>query len=160
MEDEPTPIRSDVVAPGRKPRSTKEQVMARRRRVFEQRIQGMSIQKIADKEGLSYWQIHQDLEAAARLVDVTKYLEHELHLDLQRLDQLFYAWFPAAIAGDADAARIALTIMDRRAKLLGLDAPKRVDVTAMIAVWAEKEGLELQDVLDVVGTLLPSPEVN
>lgn len=158
-DEEPVPIKQGLKV-GRKPRSTKALVMERRRRVWDLRMKGMSIQKIADQEGMTYWQIHQDLEAAARLVDVTKYLEHELHLDLQRLDQLFAAWFPSALALDADSAKIVMTIMDRRAKLLGLDAPKRIDIDMLIRTWAEKEGLDPDDVVDAVVTLLPTPENN
>jgi hypothetical protein len=43
-------------------------------------------------------------------------------LELLRLDQLQAAHYPAAMGGDAAAASRVLSIMDRRAKLLGLDA--------------------------------------
>ena len=43
-------------------------------------------------------------------------------LELLRLDQLQAAHYQAAMGGDAAAASRVLSIMDRRAKLLGLDA--------------------------------------
>jgi hypothetical protein len=43
-------------------------------------------------------------------------------LELLRLDQLQAAHYQAAMGGDAAAAARVLSIMDRRAKLLGLDA--------------------------------------
>jgi hypothetical protein len=43
-------------------------------------------------------------------------------LELLRLDQLQAAHYKAAMGGDAAAASRVLSIMDRRAKLLGLDA--------------------------------------
>ena len=43
-------------------------------------------------------------------------------LELLRLDQLQAAHYKAAMGGDAAAATRVLSIMDRRAKLLGLDA--------------------------------------
>ena len=43
-------------------------------------------------------------------------------LELLRLDQLQAAHYRAAMGGDAAAASRVLSIMDRRAKLLGLDA--------------------------------------
>jgi hypothetical protein len=43
-------------------------------------------------------------------------------LELLRLDQLQAAHYKAAMGGDAAAAARVLSIMDRRAKLLGLDA--------------------------------------
>lgn len=43
-------------------------------------------------------------------------------LELMRLDQLQSAHYKAAMSGDSTAAQRVLAIMDRRAKLLGLDA--------------------------------------
>jgi len=43
-------------------------------------------------------------------------------LELMRLDQLQSAHYKAAMTGDSTAAQRVLAIMDRRAKLLGLDA--------------------------------------
>jgi hypothetical protein len=43
-------------------------------------------------------------------------------LELLRLDQLQAAHYPAAMGGDAAAAARVLSIIDRRARLLGLDA--------------------------------------
>jgi hypothetical protein len=43
-------------------------------------------------------------------------------LELMRLDQLQSAHYKDAMKGDASAAQRVLAIMDRRAKLLGLDA--------------------------------------
>jgi hypothetical protein len=43
-------------------------------------------------------------------------------LELLRLDQLQAAHYKAAMGGDASAAARVLSIMDRRAKLLGLDS--------------------------------------
>ena len=47
-----------------------------------------------------------------------------------------------AIHGDVNSTRTVLTIMDRRAKLLGLDAPQRLDVTGWIREMAEAEGID------------------
>jgi hypothetical protein len=47
-------------------------------------------------------------------------------LELLRLDQLQAAHYKAAMGGDAAAASRVLSIMDRRAKLLGLDASAEV----------------------------------
>ncbi|MDP7720757.1 hypothetical protein [Mycobacterium sp. TY814] len=49
-------------------------------------------------------------------------------LEGQRLDAMQRAIWPKACSGDMDAIRTALSIMGRRAKLLGLDAPTRVAV--------------------------------
>jgi hypothetical protein len=45
-----------------------------------------------------------------------------------RLDRLQVAVWPAALRGEVKAATVVLRIMERRARLLGLDAPLRADV--------------------------------
>ncbi len=49
-------------------------------------------------------------------------------LEGQRLDAMQRAIWPQACSGDLDAIKTVLTIMARRAKLLGLDAPANVAV--------------------------------
>jgi hypothetical protein len=47
-------------------------------------------------------------------------------LEIQRLDTLFAAIYASATSGSLAAIDAALGIMDRRARLLGIDAPGRV----------------------------------
>ena len=47
-----------------------------------------------------------------------------------RLDTLQRAHWRAALAGDVKAAAVVLRVMDRRARLFGLDSPVQVEVTA------------------------------
>lgn len=49
---------------------------------------------------------------------------------LGQVDLLLQRTMRAAIGGDWEAARVAVRLLDRRAKLLGLDAPTRVAVTS------------------------------
>jgi hypothetical protein len=44
-------------------------------------------------------------------------------VELERLDELSRRYFRAACAGDSKSAELLLKISERRAKLLGLDAP-------------------------------------
>ena len=50
-------------------------------------------------------------------------------LEAERLDRMFLAIWPKAKGGDLAAIERALGIMNRRAKLLGLDAPTKVAPT-------------------------------
>lgn len=52
-----------------------------------------------------------------------------IDLEIQRLDQLYRLSFNAAVGGDLDAVGKCLSIMQRRAKLLGLDAPDKKEIT-------------------------------
>lgn len=51
-------------------------------------------------------------------------------VEFLKLDQLEAVWLPAAMAGDCKAAVVALKIMERRAKLFGLDAPTKYENTS------------------------------
>jgi hypothetical protein len=50
-----------------------------------------------------------------------------LPLEMERLDRLLLAWWQDAVTGSVAAAQLVLKIMERRAKLLGLDAPTKTD---------------------------------
>lgn len=50
-------------------------------------------------------------------------------LELQRLDALYMAMHPQAVKGNQGAVDRCLRIMERRAKLEGLDAPTKNEVT-------------------------------
>jgi hypothetical protein len=62
------------------------------------------------------------------------------------------------VAGDLDSFAATLKLMERRAKLLGLDAPKKFDVRAIIVQFAEDNGLDPEETVALVvgpGGLLP-----
>ena len=62
--------------------------------------------------------------------------------ELARLDRLMQTHWPAAVEGNHMATGVVLQIMDRRMRLLGLDAPQRIDITGWIRQLAEREGLD------------------
>lgn len=65
-------------------------------------------------------------------------------LELERLDRMQLGLWPRAIAGDVKAVAAVLRIMTRRAKLLGLDAPTRVQHEGEIDVRRVAEDLALE----------------
>lgn len=129
----------------------------RRRRVWELKIQGLNIGQIAAEVGVRPYLVRQDIARTTRMMDVTRWLETEVALDLERLNALMRVWMPLALADppQKDAADTLRWIFERRSKLLGLDAPKRIDIRAIIADYAQREGLEYEDVVDAVRTLIP-----
>ncbi len=77
--------------------------------------------------------------------------DHDRALDLARLEALFIPVYGQALSGDLMAVNAMLQIMERRAKLLGLDAPVRTEVIGQdVAVLAVVEG-----VLVVGATMTP-----
>jgi len=64
------------------------------------------------------------MRALARL-DVKENAEQLRRLELERLDVFFEGVYPKAIEGDLRAIDIAVRIMQRRSKLLGLDRHRK-----------------------------------
>lgn len=60
---------------------------------------------------------------------------------LARLDDGMKAFWDAAMKGDHKSMTTVLQIMDRQAKLLGLDAPMQIDLTEYVRSYAAREGL-------------------
>ncbi|MDX3232875.1 hypothetical protein [Streptomyces sp. ME19-01-6] len=75
----------------------------------------------ARKDLVRALQQNRDEEAA----EVSVYRQQEN----ERLDALFEAHWPDAIAGDQKAAELVLKFIDRRAKLNGLDMPVKTEVS-------------------------------
>ena len=73
--------------------------------------------------------------------------EAVLVLELQRLDKLQMAIWSKAMAGDEKAIGRVLEIMGRRARLLGIDQPRRIDITARIRELAGDAPVDPDDML-------------
>jgi ABC-type sugar transport system ATPase subunit len=58
-----------------------------------------------------------------------------------RLERLHLAHWPAALRGDVKAGALIVRIMERRSRLLGLDAPLLLDATIRPGINAEIEQL-------------------
>lgn len=104
----------------------------RRKKAITLRLAGMDWQSIADQLGYS--------TRGAAWTDVTRALEANLAEQTQaadtlreveslRLDRLQAAAWPSAVKGDLKAIETVLKVIDRRAKLHGLDHPVRTEVT-------------------------------
>ncbi len=104
------------------------EVKKRDARVFELRIQGKTFNQIAIEVGFSgpsgAWQAYQRIKGEC----IYESIDEARQLELMRLDELQLAVWDRAINGELPAAHCVLKIMDRRAKLLGLDKPEKVEV--------------------------------
>lgn len=57
--------------------------------------------------------------------------------ELDRLDAVQYAAWPMAAEGHIDSLKICMNAIDRRCKLLGLDAPQQMEIISVGAIEAE-----------------------
>lgn len=99
----------------------------RKKNALELRLEGMTYAEIAELMGKSVSTVHGYV--ADSLAAVTKEEAQQLRdLEAARLDALQYAVWDKALDGDLNAMDRVIKIIDRRARLLGLDAPQQVAV--------------------------------
>ncbi|GAA1281338.1 hypothetical protein [Saccharothrix xinjiangensis] len=126
------------------------EVAERRARAVQLRIAGASLDEIA--AALNYGGSSTESRRAAVSKDLKRAWEAareaqaasavELReLELARLDRIQRGVWPMAVAGDTKAVRAVLGVMDRRARLLGLDAPTRLEGPLDAPVPVEFMGL-------------------
>jgi len=91
------------------------------------RMQGLTFDEIAAKCGYSSRQRAHEAVSKA-LKEITREPAEELRtLELERLDAMFTTHFDRARKGSVDSLGAALRIMERRAKLMGIDQAKAPD---------------------------------
>lgn len=118
----------------RRPTPANAELVAKERQALDLRLAGATFDAIAERLGYA------DASGAMRAVKraMTSTLQEpadELRqLEAGRLDRLLLAVWPAALEGDAKSVAQARGLIDQRCKLLGLNAPQRVDVDATVAV--------------------------
>jgi hypothetical protein len=112
-----------------KPGERSPEIAGRWASALELRKAGVSFPQIARRLGYSgpgaaFKAVQSALDATLR-----EPAESLRTLEAERLDRLMLGVWQRATAGDAKAVDNVLKIMDRRARLLGLDAPRKVAPT-------------------------------
>jgi len=120
----------------------------RQRQALELRKSGVSFEVIAKKVG------YKDASGAYRAVQTAlkKTLQEpadELRaIEVERLDQMLLGLWPKAVKGDTWSVDRVIRIMERRATLLGLDAPLKREITTDITLRDFAERAATQAGLD------------
>ncbi len=103
----------------------------RRRQAVALRLSGATYESIGETIGVStpaaFKLVKTALEKLAKDTETDAVPLREL--ELQRLDRLQFGLWAKAQKGDLNAVDRALKIMERRAKLLGIDAPEKHIIT-------------------------------
>lgn len=99
----------------------------RRKTALALRVEGCTLAQIGAKLGITKQSVHKQLEielseVAAERKDLA---EHQLAFELEQIDLVIRGMAPKTAQGDAKAGATLLRAMERRAKLLGLDAPDK-----------------------------------
>jgi hypothetical protein len=110
----------------------KVQAAQRRKSAVELRVAGRTYVQIAAELGVSKQRAYQAVAEAVAEVNANcrESAEELRRVECERLDALQIAFWDKAAAGDVKAADVVLKVMNRRARLLGLDAPTRTQVEA------------------------------
>ena len=95
------------------------------------RLQGCTYREVGERLGVGRKMAARVVQRGLRAVERESAAEL-IELDNQRLDMVWAAMWPHAEAGSAPHAMVCLKALERRARLLGLDAPSRTHVTAHI----------------------------
>lgn len=118
----------------------------RDRRIIQDRRSGKSIDDIADAYSLAPQTISKIINT--RLAQTIRLRDTEIDLlrqqELERLDAVQQAAWPLAMDGHIDSLKIVMNAVDRRCKLLGLDAPQQLEVISIGAIEAEMRRIDAQ----------------
>ena len=123
------------------------------RQAITLRMAGATIKQIANQLGYAsesgaYKAIMRELEQTTQ--DMGESTEAVRQLELKRLDQMQFPIWNQVLAGDTGAISTALRIQERRASLLGLDAPKQIEARVRIDVISWNQAI--RDFIEVYRT--------
>ena len=120
---------------------------------LELRIAGLSFDQIAERLGVSYTTAYVDVSAAlAKSAESTKEKTAELReLGVARCERIVAELMPQASI--PKAAEVILKAEGRRAKLLGLDAPQKIEHSGAVDFGATRDALA-----QAIAKLPPAPD--
>jgi hypothetical protein len=101
-------------------------------KAVELRMEGRTFDEIAKECGYRHRSSAFDAVKRALELVVREPATELIKLDLERLDKMWGIHYLNAQAGDAQALASCMKIMERRAKLLGLDAKQELEVSATV----------------------------
>lgn len=104
----------------------------RRQQAFEMRKKGLPYAEIGKALGISMQAAHRHVTTYLQALEnkTQEDAREIIRLDMERLDDMLQGLYPDAINGNSAAVDRVLRIMERRAKLLGLDKPAKVAATS------------------------------
>jgi hypothetical protein len=102
-------------------------------RIYHMRLLGSSPRAIADDFGISVADVNAAVDGAMVKVD-NAYRLRAMTLDLERLEAMLARFLGDALNGDLAAGHLCLKIAERKAAMLGTDAPVRVDAVQLTQV--------------------------
>jgi len=136
---------------------TRFSTAARRKRVWELRVEGLTTTQIVEKlaeekpdaKPVSLSTVGNDLTI---ILSQTKSMTRQLSFDtrslhMSRLEQAINAIFEDVMKGDLGAGHLFVRLLERQAKLVGADAPAKIDIEHRIRAMARDKGYDEDEAL-------------
>tara|TARA_R110000824_G_scaffold392619_1_gene591138 strand:+ start:74 stop:481 length:408 start_codon:yes stop_codon:yes gene_type:complete len=116
------------------PKGHKAAKAVRQQRALDMRMLGFSYRAIAKDCGVTEGTSYRDVQSAIASLDVIKKdkAERLRDMELMRLDHMTQRLAADVQRGDTKAITTEVRIMDRRAKLLGLDEPTKAEMSGPV----------------------------
>jgi hypothetical protein len=107
-------------------------------RVYRARLAGISARSICEQFSVSIADVNDAVDRKMVRVD-NSYRVRMTALDLERLEMLTSRCIDAIVKGSFVAGHLLFKVMERRAKILGTDAPLRIDPIEAIDLAGARE---------------------
>lgn len=149
---------SDALAQVPEPADRQVAAQARRTKAVSMALAGLSYEQIGREMGINTTAAR---EMVARTIEDTRnYQVDQLrNVENARLDRAQAAIWSEVLKGDVKAVNTFLRISERRAKMNGLDAPSKIQMSGSVKLEMHQALAELEDILDAE-VLEDEPEVD
>jgi hypothetical protein len=117
-------------------------------RIYRARLGGISARSIREQFNCTVADVNAAVDRKMIQVD-NRYRVRMTAIDLERLEMLTSRCIDAIVKGSFAAGHLLLKVMERRAKILGTDAPLRIDPIE-IAAPSETSTQELKRIFDEI----------
>jgi len=115
--------------------------------ILQERLSGRSARSISKELRCTVGEVDAALDRVLPKLDNAARLRH-ISLDLQRLDALLKTFLARAIEKvDAQAGLLCVKILERKAALLGLDSPQKLDI---VQVQAQEEPSSFEQLYEMI----------
>ena len=111
------------------------------RRALDLRRGGATYRQIADSMNLSLAGAEKAVKRGLKMI-VAEPAKDVLQIELDRLDGMWLGLWPRIQKGEPAAVSAGVRVIERRAKLLGLDKPTQINIRHVIDEVATEYGLE------------------
>lgn len=130
----------------------KDLVILERKVVFwESYKEGKTFRQIAGENGVSPSTVSSDIKEFVKELreEGLRYVEEFRIVQQERISAAVYAIWENVLMGDIGSINTLIRLLERESRLLGLDAPTKVDITAKIRALAVGEGIREDEAYEI-----------